>query len=411
MPHTLADLDWWRLLADRAFLCDPYPVLAPLREAGPIHRDARSGIYFVLSHRAFTQVAKAPEMGRDTRLWVDGWARPGGAEQDPVGHRIYSEVMPQMLNADPPDHERMRGVFEPSFRPVSITSLAPMITAEARALLDAMPASGIVDMVAQFAAPLPIRVMRNLLEVPASMEPQIGAWSATLSKLNDIMLTQEQKRAAQAALDGFKDFLRRHIDARRGCPHRGMIADVIAAGDQGVMSEEEMLISLVSMLIAGHETTVTLIGNGLLMLLQHPAELARLRADRGLMRTAVEECLRYWPGINLNIKVARDPLVVEGVTIPRGALVIGLVAAINRDPNRFERPDAVDIGRRPNPHATFGSGIHLCIGAPLGRLEAQIAFDLLLDRFPSLALAGEAEWHPDRINTRGLERLLVAVGS
>jgi cytochrome P450 len=252
--------------------------------------------------------------------------------------------------------------------------------------------------------------MRTLFEVPIEMEAQIGEWSATLSKMNDIMLTQEQKRAAQDALDGFKEFLRGHTAARRHCPHRGMITDVIEARDQGIMSEEEMLISLVSMLIAGHETTVTLIGNGLLMLLQHPAELARLRADRGLMRTAVEECLRFWPGINLNIKVAREALVVEGVEIPRGSLVIGLVASINRDPARFERPDAVDIGRRPNPHVSFGSGIHLCIGAPLGRLETQIAFDLLLDRYPLLELAGDPEWLRDRINTRGLERLLVTVG-
>jgi cytochrome P450 len=409
MTDALTDFDWWELLSDRSFLRDPYPVLAQLRQAGPIHRDASSGIYFVLGHQAFTQVAKAPEMGRDTRLWTDGWARPGGAQQDPVGHRIYSAVMPQMINADPPDHARMRGVFEATFHPVSIAELAPMITAEARALVDAMPATGTVDVIAQLAAPLPIRVMRNLLEIPASMDAQTGAWSVALTRLNDVMLTQEQKCEAQTALDSFKDFLRGHLQARRRCPRRGMIADVIAAGDEGVLTEEEALINLVTMLIAGHETTVTLIGNGLLMLLQHPAELARLRADRGLMRTTVEECLRFWPGTNLNIKVARETLMVAGVEIPRGALVIGLAGAINRDPSRFERPDEVDIGRRPNPHISFGSGIHLCIGAPLARLEAQIAFDLLLDRFPDLSLAGDPEWRLDSINVRGLRRLLVSV--
>lgn len=411
MTDALADFDWWGLLTDREFLRDPYAALVLLREAGPVHLDRRSGIYFVLGHRAFTRVAEAPEMGRDTRLWADGWARPGGAEHDPVGHRLYSDFTPQMINADPPDHGRMRGVFRPDFLPAAIAALAPMITAETRSLLDAMPAAGTVDMIEHLAAPLPLRVLRNMFEMPASMDAQIASWSATLIKLNDVMLSQEEKQEAQAALDAFKGFLRGHLDARRRCPHAGMIDSVITAADQGVLSEEETLTNLVAMLIAGHETTVTLIGNGLLLLLQHPAELARLRADRSLMRTAVEECLRFWPGGNLILRVARESLVVEGVEIRRGALVIGLVGAINRDPSRFERPDVVDIGRRPNPHITFGRGVHVCIGAPLARLEAQIAFDLLLDRFPRLALAGEPEWRLDRINARGLASLPVAVGA
>jgi cytochrome P450 len=404
-----APIDWWEMLTDPVFLEDPYADLARLRALGPVHRDAGSGVYFVLGHREFARVSKSSDFGRDTRVCAWNWTLPEYAERDPVGHRLMRAFQPQMIMSDPPDHGRMRGVYEPAFHPQAVAALEPMIRDEARRLIAAMPDADIVEMIDAFAGPLPLRVLRNLFDMPEAMDGEIARWSAALIKVGDIMMTPEQKQEALDALEEFKAFLRGHMAARRGCPHAGMMGLVLNAEDKGILDEEETLTNLVSMLIAGHETTVTLIGNGLLLLLRNPAELERLRADRTLMRTAIEEFMRVEPGGNMILRVAREDVDVGGHLIPRGSLVVGLIGAVNRDPARFKNPDALDIGRTANAHATFGGGIHFCVGAPLARLEAQIAFNALLDRFPVLELAGHAEWRLDRLNARGLKHLPVRV--
>lgn len=406
-----SEINWWSLLTDREFLQNPYPTLTQIRALGPIHHDPQSGVYFVLGHREFTRIAKAPQMGRDTRLWRDGWHNPDYARRDPVGYRLLSEFQPQMINCDPPDHGRMRGVYEQSFRPQAIAALTSMIQAEADRLIEVMPRRGTVDMISSFAAPLPLRVLRNLFEVSSEMDELIGRWSAALIKVGDIMMTPDQKQDALEALTELKEFLRSHLARRRACPHSAALVDrVIAALDDGTLDDEETLTNLVSMLIAGHETTVTLIGNGLLLLLRHPDEMARLRNDRSLMQTAIEEFLRYEPGGNMILRVAREDYEVGALTIPAGSLVVGLIGAINRDPARFDRPDVLDLGRASNAHLTFGGGVHFCVGAPLARLEARVAFNTLLDRFAYLELEGTPEWRLDRINARGLQSLRVRIG-
>lgn len=405
-----ARVDWWALLTDRAYLADPYPWLRQLQQRGPVHHDQASDVWFVLGHREFGQLAKAPQLGRDTRLWRDGWCTPENRLRDPVSYQLLAEFQPQMINANPPDHRRMRDVFEHAFKPSAIAALAPMVQAEADRLLNAMPAGATLDFIEKFAAPLPLRVLCNLFEVPAQMDADIGRWSAALIKIGDIMMTPGQKRDALAALAQFKAYLRVHLQARRKHGGDGMMDSVTRAFDDGTLDEQETLTNLVAMLIAGHETTVTLIGNGMLALLRHPGEMARLRADRALVRSAVEEFLRYEPGGNMILRVAIDHYPVGDSVIPAGSLAIGLIGAVNRDPARFEQPDRLDIGRHPNAHFTFGSGIHICIGAALARLEAQIAFDSLLDRFPAIELAGEAQWRLDRINARGLATLPLRLG-
>lgn len=348
-------------------------------------------------------------MGRDTRLWKDGWSAPGYRERDPLGYRLLSGFQPQMINANPPDHRRMRAVYEAAFRPRAVAALTAMIQAEAGLLLDAMPDRGPVDFIESFAGPLPLRVLSNLFELPPSMDQSIARWSAALIKIGDIMMSPEQKSEALAALEECKAYLRDHLVARRKSPGEGLIDAVIAAEDNGSLDEEETLVNLVAMLMAGHETTVTLIGNGLLALLQHPDQMARLRADRELTRSAVEEFMRFEPGGNMILRVAIEDLEVAGTRIPKGSLCIGLIGAINRDPAVYPDPERLDIGRNPNPHFTFGSGIHLCVGAPLARLEGQVAFDALLDRYPVLELDGEPCWRLDRLNARGLGSLPVRV--
>jgi cytochrome P450 len=404
---AVANVDWWALLTDRSYLADPYPWLKQLQQRGPVHHDQASDVWFVLGHREFGQLAKAPQLGRDTRLWRGGWCTPENRQRDPVSYELLSEFQPQMINANPPDHRRMRDVFESAFKPSAIAALAPMIRAEADRLLHDMPNGSTLDFIEKFAAPLPLRVLCNLFEIPVQMDADIGRWSAALIKIGDIMMTADQKRDAHAALTQFKAYLREHLESRPKHAGDGMMDLVTRAFADGTLDEQEMLTNLVAMLIAGHETTVTLIGNGMLALLRHPDQMARLRSDRGLVRSAVEEFLRYEPGGNMILRVAIEDYRVGESVIPAGSLVIGLMGAVNRDPARFEQPDRLDIGRHPNAHFTFGSGIHICIGAALARLEAQIAFDSLLDRFPVINLAGEAQWRLDRINARGLATLPV----
>lgn len=403
-------IDWWSILTDRAFLENPYDELKRLQALGPVHLDEASGVYFVLGHRAFLKVAKSSELGRDTRHWKNGWTAPDYRVHDPVGYRLFSEFQPQMINCDGAEHARMRKVYEPAFRSQAVRDVGALVEAEAAQLLDAMPREGTVDFIEAFAGPLPLRVLCKLFDIPQSLDETVARWSASLIRIGDILMTPDQKSEALEALTEFKAFLREHVAARRARPGDSLMDLAIRAHDDGTLDEEETLTNLVSMLVAGHETTVTLIGNGLLLLLRHPGEMARLRADRSLLRTAIEEFLRMEPGGNMILRVAREDVDVEGTLIPAGAPVLGLVGAINRDPARFERADEVDIGRPANAQLTFGSGPHVCIGAPLARLEAHVAFSALLDRYGSIELAGEPEWRLDRLNARGLGRLPVRVG-
>ncbi len=352
-------------------------------------------------------MARAPQMGRDTRLWRDGWSTPAYRERDPLGYELFSRFQPQMINVNPPDHRRMRGVFESAFKPAAIAALAPMIQAEADRLLDMLGEGGEVDLIEHYAAPMPLRVLCNLYDIPADMDDSIRRWSASLIRIGDIMMTAGQKAEALAALNEFKDYLVGYLAERRKHPGSCLIDTLIAAWDDGTLNEEEALVNLVSMLIAGHETTVTLIGNGMLCLLREPEQLARLRGDRSLTPTAVDEFLRYEPGGNMILRVAIEDFALGDTVIPAGSMAIGLIGAVNRDPASFAHPDRLDIGREPNHHFTFGSGAHVCIGAGLARLEGRIAFDSLLDRFAGIELAGEARWRLDRVNARGLACLPV----
>lgn len=401
-PEDGHDIDWWSILSDRDFLENPYPTLSRLQAGGPVQFDERSGIYFVLGHKAFSRISKSTAMGRDTRNWLGGWTSDDYRQHDPVGFRLFSEFQPQMINCDGDEHRRMRKVYEPAFRAQAMSRLVPMIEQQASRLLAAMPDDGQVDFIEAFAAPLPLRVLCELFDIPDSLDVTISKWSASLIRIGDILMTPEQKREAMDALRDFKDFLRDQIRQRQDKQEDNLMRLAIQARLDGTLDEDETLTNLVSMLVAGHETTVTLIGNGMLLLLRHPGELERLRQDPGLTRTAIEEFLRMEPGGNMILRVALEEFDVEGTRIPKGAPVIGLIGAINRDPARFERADEFDIGRQANAQFTFGGGAHFCIGAPLARLEAHIAFSSVLGKYRHIELAGSPEWRLDRMNARGL---------
>lgn len=399
--------DWWGLITDKEYLENPYPKLRELQNLGPLHLDNKTGVYFVLGHHEFGLIARSSRMGRDTRLWCDGWNSPNNKVSDPISHELFSEFQSQMIMMNEPDHGRMRSVYQQAFKPSAIETIRPMIEYETDLILDQLSTSTEVNLIENFAAPLPLRVLRNLLEIPADMDDDMRRWSSSLIKIGDVMMTSEQKADALIAMKEFKCYLRDHIKNYRNKDSNTLMHSVILAFESGFMNEQETLTNLMSMLVAGHETTVTLIGNGMLALLRHPSQKNLLASEPKLIKTALDEFLRYEPGGNMIIRVAIEDFELDGITIPAGALVIGMIGAINRDPKRFNYPDILNIQRKPNPHFTYGAGIYICIGAPLAHLESEIAFNKILKKFPDIELSDEPVWRLDRLNARGLMALPV----
>lgn len=403
---TSPTIDWWTMLTDPDYLANPHPHLKRIREIAPVQQDADSGIYFVLGHEEFNAMVRAPEMGRDTRLWDNGWNRPKNKDRDPLSYQLFSEFQRQIVNSNPPDHRRMRDVYERAFRPAEIPSFHPMIESECQRLVDALAVDTPIDFMAEFANHLPLRISRNLFEIPPEMDGQLAEWNAALVKIGDIMMSTDQKREALSALRKYKAYLRSHLESRRNNPGNGLIDLALEAWVNGTMDEEETLNNLKG-LVSGNETTVNVLGNGLLTLLRHPDQFEKLRSNPDHMGTAVEEMLRFEPSINFILRVAIKDFQCGDVRIPAGSLALGLIGAINRDPARFNNADTFDVTRNPNAQFIFGGGPHVCIGASLARLEIQTAFTTLLARFPRIELAGEPVWWSDRTNQRGLQSLPV----
>jgi len=402
-------VDWWALFADPDFLSSPYEELKRIRELAPVHFDAVSGVYFILGHNEFRRMAMAPEMGRDTRLWTDGWNSPENRKKDPLSYELFSAFQPQMTNANPPDHRRMRDVYEKAFRQTDLEAYLPMIEAECERLLDGLPPNTPVDFMEAVANPLARSIARIAFQIPPEMEEQVAGWVAALSLIGNIMMTPQQKKDALTALHGFKAYLRDRITSGNDRPGEGFVGLALAAYADGTMDEDESLNNLVT-LIAGGTAIATLLGNGMLTLLRHPAQFEKLRSNRSLLRPAIEEMLRFEPGGSFIIRVAIRDFRCGDVLIPTGSLAVGLVAATSRDPECFPDPDAFDIARQPNPHTVFGVGPHICIGKALVRMTAGAAFAALFDRFGRIELAGEPVWWTHRSDQHGLHSLPLRLG-
>lgn len=386
------------------YFSDPYSVHARLRAEHPA-----------------TQVI----MPGGTPAWlITGYAQARAALTDPRLLKMPKEYRPDpdspfaaldmhLLNSDPPDHERLRKLVNKAFTARRVEQLRPRITAITEGLLDDIPARREVDLLVAFAFPLPVTVICELLGVPVADRDQFRAWSAT------IVSETVSSDVAQAHLTAMMGYFRDLVAARRREPADDLLSALISARDEGdrqteiKLSENELLSMAWLLLVAGHETTVNLIGGGVLALLQHPGELARLRADPALLGGAVEELLRYVSPVNdATLRFTAEPVDLGGVHIGAGQVVLVSLAGANRDPSRYAGPEELDVGRDSTGHLAFGHGIHYCVGAPLARLEAEIAFGALLRRFGSITLAvppSELRWRPSSL-IHGLERLPVRLG-
>jgi cytochrome P450 len=383
------------------YFSDPYSVHARLRAEHPAAQVIMPG---GTPAWLITGYAQARAALTDPRLLK----MPRGWRPDP--DTLFAALDLHMLNSDPPDHERLRKLVNKAFTARRVEQLRPRITAITETLLDDMSARQEVDLLTAFAFPLPVTVICELLGVPVADRDQFRAWSAT------IVSETVSSEVAQAHFTAMIGYFRDLLAARRREPADDLLSALIsvrddtARDDTGRLSENELLSMAWLLLVAGHETTVNLIGGGVLALLLHPGELARLRADPALLGGAVEELLRYVSPVNdATFRFAGEPVDIGGVHIGPGEVVLVSLSGANRDPSRYADPEELDVGRDSTGHLAFGHGIHYCLGAPLARLEAEIAFGALIERFGSITLAvppSELRWRPSSL-IHGLESLPV----
>jgi len=383
---------------DPAVMADPYPYYHRMRKLDPVHWNHVIRTWFLTHH------ADVVELLRDDRFSADRTLSERFRPPPPHRRRPGKS----MLVVDPPDHTRLRNLVNKAFTPRMVERLRPRIEGITTEILDRAGGADRFDLVTEFAYPLPVIVIAEMLGVPAKDRTAFQQWSAILVRGLDPMVGEDEQEAVFDARDALLDYLRGVLAERRREPQEDMLTSLIAAEESGDMfSEGELLAMCNLLLVAGHETTVNLIGNGVLALFENPDQLDRLRRDPDLIRTGADELLRYTSPVQWTGRVATAEIEMGGRTIQPLQSVTGILAAANRDPDVFSDPDRLDLGRHPNPHLAFGRGIHFCLGAPLAVLEAQVAMPMLLERFPRLRLVGEPELRPTWV-LRGLRRLPVA---
>lgn len=362
------------------FRDDPYPVYAALRAHDPVHRNP-DGSYFLTRHADLAAVYKDPAMSSDKRAEFG----PKFGTDTP----LYAHHTTSLVFNDPPRHTRVRKLIAAAFTPRAIAALRPRIDGVVAGLLDRAEDAGTFDLMAAFGVVVPTEVIGDMLGVPGAERHRLRGWSMKILGALDPVLTPAQMDAGHRAVEEFREFLRELIAQRRRHPDRAGAGEVLPAlifGDTGgaTLSEEELLHNCIFILNAGHETTTSLIGHGIHILLEHPGELARLRADPGLIGTAVEEFLRYQSPVQIGNRRATRAAEIGGVTIPADSYLHLAIGAANRDGAEFPDPDRVDIARAPNRHLAFAGGRHICLGNTLGRVEAAAAIGGLARRFEKL---------------------------
>lgn len=388
---------------------DPYPQLALLREHDPVHQTP-FGLWYVSRYEDVVRLLRDPSLSVD-----DANAKPTVLDayaDEVLGEDRDRDRFRSMLDRDPPDHTRLRRLVSRAFTPRRIAELRMRIQELVDDKLDAAAGNGAMELVGDLAFPLPFDVISEMLGLPDTDRDQIRTWSGTVVRSLEPVTDPELMRAIEDAGANLNELVTRIIAWKRANPDDRILTHLIEAEDGGdVLSDEELVSQVLLLFIAGHETTVNLIGNGVLALLRNPAELAALRADPELIENTVEELLRFDSPVQMTRRITVTDLELRGRRIEAGSFVLGALASANRDEAHFG-PTAgqLDI-RRPQAgeHLAFGGGPHYCLGAALARMEAQVAIGSLVHRFPGLAAAAEPEWN-GRINLRGVERLELMLG-
>jgi cytochrome P450 len=387
---------------DPDFIRDPYPTYHALRAEDPVH-ESPLGFWVLTRYEDVVAALRDPRLAKEAINAIV--AARIGATPTPVASL-------SMLDRDPPDHTRLRSLVNKAFTPRVVETLRPRIQVVVDELIDRARDAGAMDLIEEFAYPIPVIVICEMLGVPVEDHERFKGWGVDLARgLDSILLPPESDvmKRSFAARQSLAQYFRELIAERRKAPRGDLLSALIAAEESGdTLTEEELLATCVLLLIAGHETTVNLIGNGTLALLRHPDQLRRLRENPALIVSAVEELLRFDGPVQRTARVPNADLTIGGKKIPAGSMVMPFIAAADRDPAQFPHPDRLDLGRADNRHIAFGWGIHFCLGAPLARVEAQIAINTLLKRCPKLALATDAPEYRLSLTLRGLTHLPVA---
>ena len=388
------------------FKADPFPFFARLRASDPVYRTTlpdKTVVWLLSRYDDVTTLLRDERFTKNRRSALTEeqlrklpWTPP-----------MFRPLERNMLDLDPPDHTRLRSLVHKAFTPSLVEQIRARTQTVADELLDRVVRRGEMDLIKDFALPLPMTIITEILGVPRKDHDKFHKWSQAVVSLTSPSPTLR----VIPNVWRFIRYLRQFFKLRRRNPQDDLVSALIKAEEAGdKLNENELLAMAFLLLIAGHETTVNLIGNGTLALLENPDEMRKLRSESSLVKPAVEELLRYTsPVFTTSERYARENATIHGVTIPRGEMTLGVIGSANRDETVFDRPNELQITREPNKHLSFGQGIHFCLGAPLARMEAQIAFTTLLQRVPDLRLtvpAHSLRWRPS-IFLRGLAALPV----
>jgi cytochrome P450 len=392
------------------FKANPFPLLAILRESEPVFRThlpdkTKTPVWLLTRYEDVFALLKDEHFVKNRRnaLTMEQirrlpWVPP-----------MFRPLERNMLDLDQPDHTRLRALVHKAFTPRLVEQMRERVQTLADELLERVARRHEVDLINDYALPLPMTIITEILGVPTNDRHKFHKWSKAVVSLSSPNATVRVIPSVWM----FIRYLRRFFKVRRRDPQDDLASALLQAEEAGdKLSEDELLAMVFLLLIAGHETTVNLIGSGVLALLTHPDQIEKLRGEPALIKPAVEELLRYTAPVFMSTeRYAREDVTLHGVTIPRGEMTFGVIGSANRDENVFEKPDQLDITREPNRHLSFGQGIHFCLGAPLARMEAQIAINTLLQRMPGLRLKVSPDslrWRPSMI-LRGLDSLPVAL--
>lgn len=385
---------------------NPYLQLGRLRSGDPVHRSEALQAWVLTRYADCLRVLRDHEAFSSDARRAQGMV-PAAITQQRAASPLGGE--PTVLGTDPPGHTRLRGIVNRAFTPRAVEALRPRIEAIAASLLEQQPQRGGVDVMAALAQPLPVIVIAELLGVPAEDRERFTQWSSVIAQTTDLLPSEERMAAVAATTRELVDYFERFVAERERAPRDDLISTLLRAEEDGHrLTRNELLAFAILLLVAGNETTTHLIGNGMRALLAHPEALAALRARPEALPAAIEEMLRYDGPVQGLVRFVTADVEVGGRRLAAGDIVLCMLGGANRDPEQFPDAERFDIARAENRHLAFGHGIHYCVGAPLARVEAEIALRALLARWPSITPDGEAELGGTFL-IRGPRRLPIAV--
>ncbi len=393
---------WYPL--DPNFIANPYPTYKKLRERDPYHPSPLTKALVLSRYEDVDAVLRNYKVFSNFRGPVGTRNRRG------IGEQIENELQPSMLSLDPPDHTRLRGLVSRAFTPRQITKMEDHIRETAHALLDEVEGQNEFDLMSNLASSLPTVVIAEMIGVPIKDRQQFKVWSDQFARVLEPNLTEDELGQVFSTAQLFDGYFKDIVAEHRENPKDDLVSRLIEAEEEGDrLTEDEMIVTLRLLLVAGNETTTNLIGNGLKALLEHPEQLQLLREQPELVDNAIEELLRYDSPVQVDGRMTLDGFEIDRHKLKPGRPVSLLIGGANRDPEQFSDPETLDITREDAGNISFGRGIHHCLGAPLARLEGKIAFEALLERFDEIKLGARTPVYKPNIVLRGLRHLDIRV--